>query len=866
MVGNARSKGRSGVSCLESQGQGTRTRASSSALAVPANRAHAHRHQMGKRRPPRKSTTSAWSAPIAVALAAAAVGIACLYGRSRGAVSEIASNAMKPQQGKARSEVETASNEIKPQRGKATLLHFAAQKGDVNTARTLLQSGNVAIDSMTKLGATALHVAAEQGMLGMVKFLVEAGAAHDMQTDAGLQPLHFAAEQGEEAVARALLEHGATVRAQTNTGHTPLHITSASQKASAVALLEVARTLLEGSGQKAIDARTNLGYTALHLSALMGRRDMAKLLLSSGADADAATEAGHTPLHLAAEKGQLKLIEALVSFGNSALEARTRMGHTPLSVALDEGMDDAASLLLERGADAACNDSRGITPLHIAAGRGASSMVQVLLRASGVRVNAVSSGGLSPLDVAVYGTPTAGGAPIAGGTIAADGSVASDSKIASLLDPTTALEALLDGGASVDASHPWTGQTALHAAAYLGRQSWTDLMLKHGHDSLETNQRGDDYKRHVQRGDGLEQRAQMTGKLAPKSGMRLAQVHDAACAAYEAAIQLAPTSAMAYSRLGTVQARLEDASRAISADGAVGSGSCDGSSNSRACESFKYAWRLKPEGAADANAFAAGRIDLALAGLGIGESGRAPATSVRELSILDVSDTRRALSLWRQQGIVIFPSLLDAGMIRLLQAHAREVLIPDHDETTVDRTANIRAPDRRLLRALSLVKAAQPIQSVASRLAAFLEMALQSDRQLVLELGVMGALPGAAEQGWHRDDGILDSRVASIQVALVDTAAEQGALEVQPGSHTHSEQPVDSAHGVAIAVPAGTVTIYSPNLVHRGRANTHSDERMTAVLTLVGASGLVPNSIPLAVQPGDAGRWWLQGGDWLESS
>ena len=36
------------------------------------------------------------------------------------------------------------------------------------------------------------------------------------------------------------------------------------------------------------------------------------------------------------------------------------------------------------------------------------------------------------------------------------------------------------------------------------------------------------------------------------------------------------------------------------------------------------------------------------------------------------------------------------------------------------------------------------------------------------------------------------------------------------------------------------------------------------VLTVMGASGLVPNGIPLAVQPEDAGRWWLEGGELRE--
>ena len=82
----------------------------------------------------------------------------------------------------------------------------------------------------------------------------------------------------------------------------------------------------------------------------------------------------------------------------------------------------------------------------------------------------------------------------------------------------------------------------------------------------------------------------------------------------------------------------------------------------------------------------------------------------------------------------------------------------------------------------------------------------------------------------------------------------------------------------------GTVMMYSPNVMHRGRANTHDKEALTLLallvgyestytdtffsppssqriiitLTLMGAHGLVPNGIPLAVLPQDEGRWFLE--------
>ena len=91
----------------------------------------------------------------------------------------------------------------------------------------------------------------------------------------------------------------------------------------------------------------------------------------------------------------------------------------------------------------------------------------------------------------------------------------------------------------------------------------------------------------------------------------------------------------------------------------------------------------------------------------------------------------------------------------------------------------------------------------------------------------------------------------------MDTDLEQGALEVQPASHTHDERPDGNQGSVTIAVPPGTVVFYSPNIVHRGRANRIHKERLALTMNLMGSNGLVPNGIPLAVHPGDAGRWWL---------
>ena len=104
-----------------------------------------------------------------------------------------------------------------------------------------------------------------------------------------------------------------------------------------------------------------------------------------------------------------------------------------------------------------------------------------------------------------------------------------------------------------------------------------------------------------------------------------------------------------------------------------------------------------------------------------------------------------------------------------------------------------------------------------------------------------------------------DPRLASVQVSLVDTAADQGALEVAPGTQ-RGGAPAGEGEGTVVAVPAGTVLFYAPSASHRGRGNRLGRDRLFLGLTLLGEGGVVPPGIPYALQPHDLGRWCLRGG------
>lgn len=98
-----------------------------------------------------------------------------------------------------------------------------------------------------------------------------------------------------------------------------------------------------------------------------------------------------------------------------------------------------------------------------------------------------------------------------------------------------------------------------------------------------------------------------------------------------------------------------------------------------------------------------------------------------------------------------------------------------------ERSLTIRNARSRALRALDVRESSAALGGVAARLSRFLDRALGPKQQL-LEYNVMVTKPGAEDQGFHSDVTNFDTRLASVQISLVDTDAQQGALEVTPGT------------------------------------------------------------------------------------
>lgn len=98
-------------------------------------------------------------------------------------------------------------------------------------------------------------------------------------------------------------------------------------------------------------------------------------------------------------------------------------------------------------------------------------------------------------------------------------------------------------------------------------------------------------------------------------------------------------------------------------------------------------------------------------------------------------------------------------------------------------------------------------------------------------------VPGATSTGWHTDNyyfGTDSDRVLSCAIYLHDTDTGNGCLRVLPGSHRQARPEhtpgqgsmahghwadVDESRAVDVVCPAGTVVLFSANLLHGARPN-----------------------------------------------
>lgn len=134
-------------------------------------------------------------------------------------------------------------------------IHLAAAEGGTQLMQELVNAGgNISLKSGGNTsGGTALHIAARNSRLSMVKLLLSLGAQVDVKSNSnGITPLYLAATADAGSVLLVLIEAGADVNEKNNSGVTALGAASFwGNQQSVEVLLEngADKTLIDSDGR-----------------------------------------------------------------------------------------------------------------------------------------------------------------------------------------------------------------------------------------------------------------------------------------------------------------------------------------------------------------------------------------------------------------------------------------------------------------------------------------------------------------------------------------------------------------------------------------------------------------------------------------
>uniref|UniRef100_A0A665VF55 Euchromatic histone-lysine N-methyltransferase 2 n=1 Tax=Echeneis naucrates TaxID=173247 RepID=A0A665VF55_ECHNA len=237
-------------------------------------------------------------------------------------------------------------------------LYPAAKQGEVQRVLLMLMEGidpTYQPDSQNR--RSALHAAAQRGLLEVCYMLVQAGAHVDAQDKELRTPLLEAIINNHFEVARYLVQNGACVYHEDD-GYTGLH------HAAKLGSLEIVSMLLE-TGQVDVNAQDSGGWTPIIWAAEHKHVDVIKALLNRGADVTINDKELNVCLHWAAYAGNVDIAELVLNSGCS-LASVNMHGDTPLHIAAREGYLDCVTLFLSRGADIDIMNREGDTPLTLA--------------------------------------------------------------------------------------------------------------------------------------------------------------------------------------------------------------------------------------------------------------------------------------------------------------------------------------------------------------------------------------------------------------------------------------------------------------------------------------------------------------------
>jgi ankyrin repeat protein len=321
------------------------------------------------------------------------------------------------------------------------LLHAAVEKGCLKIVEELLKYG---IDirlckSTSAKGYMPLHVVAKNIHEEVAKLLISYGADVNAQDETGKTPIFYATQNADLKIAKllltnkanvkgnpellniavkkecrevveVLLEHGVSVNRSDENGRTALHFTALGEDGGFFPFPrdkgpdinvkgEIAKLLLSRGAN--VDAETKNGITTLRSATQKGYAKVVEVFLEHNANVNCTVQTHITLLHIAARKGHTDVVKVLLKFG-AIIDSKVKNDSTPLHIAARKGHTEVVKVLLKFGAIIDSQDEFGRTALHIACEAGHEETVEALLE-HGSDINVMSKNNGTLLNFAVAG-------------------------------------------------------------------------------------------------------------------------------------------------------------------------------------------------------------------------------------------------------------------------------------------------------------------------------------------------------------------------------------------------------------------------------------------------------------------------------
>ena len=244
----------------------------------------------------------------------------------------------------------------------------ACEQKDVSYVKLLLNL-NPNLHETDELGETAVTKAAASGSVDVLQHLLQVGADVDpvLDREYGKTPLMAAAAYGKTDCVNVLLERNAVVNRANEYGQTALWFAAKLGRTDCVC------TLLKAGADANMASRSGTP-----LIASIGKYKAFKALLDHGCDVNYVNADGDSALILATHHTSDEYFNDVIQY-NPDMRIVDGKEWSPVMIATFKKKYHRLKSLLECGADADHQDSRGTTALHLAAEKQLTSGMKLLL-------------------------------------------------------------------------------------------------------------------------------------------------------------------------------------------------------------------------------------------------------------------------------------------------------------------------------------------------------------------------------------------------------------------------------------------------------------------------------------------------------